>query len=224
MVRKPRREMRPLRIVMRDAALDAAARLDGQAWVQAADGMGWVRRRRVVFSDRDMLLKLMYALSEVCGGTPVTVGNRNQNPLGPPYDDAVDAITTAAPGDRSVIVINGTCSATPGTMGLGWHIYLTAERHHMFPRLSSTGDIPDKDEILRRLMAEVDRFTVPAPRRLRSNAPIIENISMQDANQRAHDAKIASRAARVGGWWGALGGGVLATIVAIVAAIAQRPT
>lgn len=69
------------------------------------------------------------------------------------------------------------------------------------------------------VVAEVDRFVVNASRR----KTVIEPLSLEEASQRAHERELASKSARVGGWWGALGGaavgGVVTFIVNLVTAI-----
>lgn len=62
------------------------------------------------------------------------------------------------------------------------------------------------------VVAEVDRFVVNAKRR----ETVIEPVSLEEASQRAHEREITSKSARVGGWWGALGGAAVGGVVTFI--------
>lgn len=205
-----------LRRALHSAATWLAKRTDPSPWrvrSLAIDEMA-ERRRPMVFPDTDTLEMFLMAV----GATTVGVRGGSSTLVVPPYQDAVDAIAHAARWDRTSIIIGGS---TP-VDGFQWFVEFASGRRRMsaketrrFPHIHVAGKGDAPVEMVAVLMREVDRFGQEV-RWLRAGTPVVSPVSMEEGLQREHDSKVSRRAARVGGWWGAVGGGLIALVAELL--------
>ncbi|MDQ8040634.1 hypothetical protein RDI86_02070 [Cellulosimicrobium sp. XJ-DQ-B-000] len=209
--------MSKTRRALNRAARRVAAATEAEGWRQVddPDALRLHRRRSAVFPDIDAMEGLIGALEGASGdAASVTHANASRNWIGAGAANEIARLPARA--DRSHVTITGTrndgpwATVDPATVSKpDWQVTLSMSKTEFYLREHSTSG----RAFARSMTDLVDRFVVNASRGART---VIEPISLEEAGQRAYESKIATRAARVGGWWGAVGGAVVGGLVTAV--------